>query len=355
MMARILAFIVLAVCTLLPTLAQARGNDIRIGRMSPLRVEGAPELIRHEFSAVCGDLEDARCPIESRWTLPASDEPRAAVVYLLRAEGTKVTVDGEPVRFTIEADGRGWAGEGLSRVRVILPASDEPQVLGLSTELGLDDMGPKCGLGMAWPLGELRHISQHPVYVSIELDTELGDDTKDPPRVTFDGEIEYEVAAPRGWNIYGARGRRAKHGRRWRFSSAHPELTGTNRGVIHGPVVAAGARFPKRRDANLWLRGGWEVASFPSLAHSLVVESDIERVLIVPATEIGTPAMLFIPSLSVGVGVPIRVAPEFRPGARVTGGVNFPLVSVVGGYDHFPRYRGQAVERLGFIGLQFSI
>ena len=355
MVARLFAFVVLAVCTLFPTLTQARGNDIRIGRMSPLRVEGAPELIRHEFSAVCGNLEDARCPIESRWTLPASDEPRAAVVYLLRAEDTKVTVDGEPVRFTIEADGRGLAGDGLSRVRVILPASDEPQVLGLSTELGLGDIGPKCGLGMAWPLGELRHISQHPVYVSIELDTELGDDTKDPPRVTFDGEIEYEVAAPRGWNIYGARGRRAKHGRRWRFSSAHPELTGTNRAVIHGPVVAAGARFPRRRDANLWLRGGWEVASFPSLAHSLVVESDIERVLIVPATEIGTPAMLIIPSLSVGVGAPIRVAPEFRPGVRVTGGVNFPLISVVGGYDHFPRFRGQSVERLGFVGLQFSI
>ena len=354
MVSRLFAFVVLAVCTLFSATAGASTDD-RLGRMSPLRVDGGPALLRHEFSAVCGDADDVRCDIEARWTLPASDASRTAVVYVLEARGTKVTVDGQPVRFTIEARGPEWMRNGLSRVRVILPPSDQPQVLGLSTDLGMEYVGPKCGNGITWPLGELRHISQQPTYVRIDLAAELGDDQTDPPRATFDGEIEFEVRAPRAWNVYGARGRRSGRGRRWSFSRSSPVLTGTNRAVVHGPVVGAGARFPKRRDAHLWLRGGWQVASFPSMAHSLAVESDIERVLVVPATEIGTPAMFFLPSLSVGVGAPIRVAPEFRPGVRVTGGVNFPLISVVGGYDHFPRFRGQSVERLGFVGLQFSI
>lgn len=354
MMSRLLAFVVLVVCTLFSVHARA-DPDLRIGRMSPLRVDGAPELLRHEFNAVCTKADEVRCAIEARWTLPASDTSRTAVVYVVEPHGTNITVNGEPLPATIELSEAGWIRYSLARFHVVLPPSTDPQVLALSTDIGTAHTVRKCGNEFFLPLAEARHTLHIPTYLVMELDSQFGGHANDPPPATFEGEIEFEFEAPHSWNVYGARGHRSCRGRRWVFSRPEANFKGRNRRLIHGPIVGAGVGFPKRRDPHLWLRGGWEVAYLPALTHSLAVESDIERVLVVPATEIGTPTLGILPSLSVGAGAPLRVAPEFRPGVRVSGSINHRFVSVIGGYDHFPRYRGQSVERFGFIGLQFGI
>jgi len=351
MTARLLSALLLAVFALLPNRSWA-GDDFRKARMSPLRVDGAPTLLRHEFSAECEGADDMHCAIVVRWTLPPSDAPRRAVVYLLEANEARVTIDGRPVAAMVEpSDEPSWLGAFI-RVGVVVPPSQAPVTLGLRSDLRLVPDGPRCAMGMSWPLAEVRHITQIPVSLSIDLGAELGDPDEDPPRATFDGDVEIRIDAPQRWRFSGAP--RPVDGRHT-WTQTRPWISGTDRAVIHGPVIGAGARFPRRREARPWLRGGWEFSALHFMTHTLAVESDLRNMLVVPSTEIGTGAVIILPSLSVGVGAPLRLAPAFRPGVRVYGGLNFPYVSVIGGYDHFPRYRGGSVERLGFIGLQFSL
>jgi len=324
--------------------------------MSTLLVDGGPALLRHEIDARCEGDDAPQCAVTVRWTLPPSSTERKAQVYLFNAEVEGLAVDGVPLSHVFDDDPEApLTTEGLGRLRMVLPPSAEPLVLELRATLELGYLGPMCMFSMpATPLGEQRHITQKRMWIDLALGIPFRDPERDPPPVTFEGEVEYSIDTPRTWRIEDWASER--DGPRRVSTARSPELhvSGVSRRVVHGPVIGAGL-WVRGKDKRPWLRGGWEVASIRFMVHTLSLESDLRRIVVVPTTEVGTGGWFLVPSFSAGLGVPLRISPEVRPGVRVFGGINFPIVSIVGGYDVFPAMRGAAIEHIGHVGLQFSL
>lgn len=122
-----------------------------------------------------------------------------------------------------------------------------------------------------------------------------------------------------------------------------------------GPVVGVGLGWSPE-GVRARVRAGWEVAWPRLLVHSLVVETDARRrVMLVPALELTFPEWyLLLPDLGVGLGAPIQLVPEARPGVRVHGRLGWWMFAVIGSFDHFPAARGLPRERLGSLLLQAS-
>lgn len=353
-----LVFFALAV--FLPRNSAASATDIRMGRVSRLRVEGGPRVtLTSEVS--CPRDPDA-CEATFHWTIPSADQPRNAVLLLAMGQVRTVELDGRPLEVRINEDG----GNQPVRLDLVLPASQEPLELEIAASVGLQYMGPRCGFGISYELAEQRHRLQSRVAFDVDLDAELPvspyDERNlhrahDPPVVEYAEPPEVSFSVPRAWKV----SRKGWSTRRTgSVQVATPReagklfLAAENRRVVHGAVVGIGARL-RGKDARPWLRGGWEFSVAPRMLHTLAVESDLRRITVVPSTEIGTGGWFILPALSAGVGVPVRVHPELRPGARVWGGLNYPIVGIVGGYDVFPAVGRAPIEHVGHIGLQFSI
>ncbi|MBL4687384.1 MAG: hypothetical protein JKY37_22500 [Nannocystaceae bacterium] len=212
-----------------------------------------------------------------------------------------------------------------------------------------------CSLS-GYPFAEARHPLMQREIFDVQFDASIGGVVEDPPPVRYERTPTIDVDIPRSWSLR----RRTWHleqARRRTLARARggqSYLLATKHRVAHGPVLGAGARF-RGREVRPWLRGGWEFSTVQFLVHTVAVESDLRRISIVPSTEIGSRSLLLVPPLSVGVGVPVRLAPHVRPGARVFGGLNSRFVSLVGGYDVLPRMRGRPTEHVGFLGLQASL
>ncbi len=357
MAGRALGLLVIALCSLLPAVASAGPNE-HVARMSRLLVDGAPTALDYDAALTCAE-EELSCAAEVAWTLPAHAEPRQAVLYLWQGEVQSLTVDGRVTAYTTDdgSDENAWHLGELLRVEFTLPATTEPLQVELETTLVMTHRGPRCGMGMMIPLAEMRHITQSKVDYLVDLDAMDGWPQGDPPPVFIEEEnVEITLDVPRQWKLERLDWSFERHGSRRHATSKRGRLRvgATDRRWAHGPALAVGARM-RGRDARPWLRGAWEFSRVPLLVHSAAIESDFRRMVLVPSTEIGTAGWFILPSLSAGLGVPVRVYPEVRPGARAWGGLNFPVVSIVGGYDVFPRMAGHRTEHVGHVGLQFSI
>ncbi len=121
-----------------------------------------------------------------------------------------------------------------------------------------------------------------------------------------------------------------------------------------GPMVAAGLDVgagPRPR-----LRIGWE---FATLRHwwiqSLALESDLRALTLVPTTEVASPVLLtVIPSLGLGLGVPLRIFPEVRAGVRTQLSLGWPRLSLLGTFDVYPARPGRTDLR-GGVMLQLGL
>jgi hypothetical protein len=121
-----------------------------------------------------------------------------------------------------------------------------------------------------------------------------------------------------------------------------------------GPVVGAGLGWGPE-GLRPRLRIGYELAYPRVLVNSVVVETDARRrVMIVPSWELtfGDGWPVFLPDIGAGLGVPIEVVPEARPGVRVHGRFGFWIFHLIGSFDHFPAIRGLGIQRLGSLALQ---
>lgn len=346
----VLMALVLALC---PSVASAAAGHARFAEVSRLRVEGGPRV---DLAADLYCLEHThRCTAVLRWTITSSDEPRDAVVYLMSGDVESVKIGGEAVEPILRSQ-VSFTGSA-TRVSVVLPPGKEPMTLELRATLVTKRAGLLRALGMPVDVSEKRHPTQRRPSVRIDLDG-AKEQPGDPPAVGFANAPTVSFSPPR------SRGT----GRTWSTKAAQRRGTATpqeededdlvvrakSRRVVHGPVVGFGARI-RDRTARPWLRGGWEFSAAPRMLHTLALESDLRRMTIVPSTEIGTRGAFFGPSLSLGIGAPIRVAPNVRPGARVMGGVNFWFVGLIGGWDVFPTLGRAPIEHVGHVGLQFSI
>jgi hypothetical protein len=120
-----------------------------------------------------------------------------------------------------------------------------------------------------------------------------------------------------------------------------------------GPIVAAGLGWSPE-GLRPRLRVGWELAWPKLLVHSLVVETDARRRLtLIPAWELAIPEWhVVFPDLGVGLGVPVQLLPDARPGVRVQGRFGFWIFHIIGAWDHYPAVRGLPHENHGALMLQ---
>lgn len=119
-------------------------------------------------------------------------------------------------------------------------------------------------------------------------------------------------------------------------------------------MIATGIGFTG--ETRFRLRAGYEVGSAPFAVHRLTVETDFDRVLLVPATEIASPNIFFIvPSFGLSAGAPVQVRPTTRAGVRGALTASWPVFSIVGHVDTFPAMGGEGLELHGGLYGQFSI
>ncbi|WP_224362910.1 hypothetical protein [Hyalangium versicolor] len=105
-----------------------------------------------------------------------------------------------------------------------------------------------------------------------------------------------------------------------------------------GVQLGVGARLGD--GSRFMARLGYQLAAPESFLHSLSVETDFrEQLVFTPLTQYATPQILIIPSLGLGVGVPVQVLPEARPGLRLLVDLHFGPVGAALSWDHYPRLR----------------
>lgn len=177
----------LTVC-LSPTTSAAARNDIRLGRVSRLQVDGAPRVkLASEVS--CPD-DSGPCMARLHWAIPSADHPRDAVLLLASGQVQSVTLGGAALGHQIDEEGGGRP----VRLDFVLPASQEPLELEIAATLQFEHVGPTCGFGMSFDLATQRHWSQHSAAIDIQLDAQAPVDpyvernlqrADDPPGVEY--------------------------------------------------------------------------------------------------------------------------------------------------------------------------
>jgi hypothetical protein len=85
----------------------------------------------------------------------------------------------------------------------------------------------------------------------------------------------------------------------------------------------------------------WQASRLISLAAELERGGDVTGeedmgIVIVPAFAFASPMVLFIPSLSIGAGLPVRVSPQVDVGARIQLDVHFGPVGYFLAFDYYP-------------------
>ncbi len=329
--------LLVALCVLPSRHARAEVEDFRLAGVSALRVDGAPKLLQQETDIEC-DAVSERCLLHARWSVPASTSPREAVVYVAANESATVEIDGEVADHHAQYTNGDGQYYGAERFSFVVPPTRGPATVVLEVRFDMEDHRTKCAFGMSFGFFEVRHSTQRRTTYLVHLDLTAPDE-QDPPATGPPSAPRIRMKAPRGWTL-----------RDRGPSLYHAE----DRRLLHGPIIGAGVRL-HAGTKRPWLRGGWEFMSLPFMAHTVAVESDLRRMLVVPTTEIGTPASVFLPSLSLGAGLPVRVFPKARVGVRTVASLNFWLVSITGAYDVFPATGGDALEHVGRVGVQFSI
>lgn len=131
-------------------------------------------------------------------------------------------------------------------------------------------------------------------------------------------------------------------------------LTPPRRRWFHGgPFFGAGAAFSFGAASGTSFRArlGYEIAAPAFLLISLALETDFQRShTVVPVVSVASEGLLsVIPSASLGVGIPVDLAPSARAGVRLQLTLHWPFVGVVFAAD------GLVGAPLGPPQLRFSL
>ncbi|WP_240356472.1 hypothetical protein [Myxococcus eversor] len=87
----------------------------------------------------------------------------------------------------------------------------------------------------------------------------------------------------------------------------------------------------------LLARLGYQFAAPEAFLHSFSAETDFHKQLVLtPLSQYATPQVAIIPSLGLGLGVPVQVLPDVRPGLRLLVDLHFGPVGAVLNWDHYP-------------------
>ncbi len=114
--------------------------------------------------------------------------------------------------------------------------------------------------------------------------------------------------------------------------------------------------LPPEREGELVVRGvvRLEQRFLPS-GYSLSVETDFrEQLVLTPLTQYATPQVILLPSVGLGVGVPVQVLPDVRPGLRLLADLHFGPVGAALSWDHYPRLR-EGSDSFSRLALLFQV
>ncbi|WP_157595363.1 hypothetical protein [Plesiocystis pacifica] len=281
----------------------------------------------------------------------------------------RVAVNGVEVPTTIDGlrDRRGAAAtvdeDGyILPDRVALSADDAGRV---EVEVTLVlDLERYRGGHCTTPAGVARHPFASPHYTSIDFDLEPEHLRADPVETPIapGASAEVQVRAPfvhfprlRLRDHQSLRSRGRHHLRRRLPADSLRSVSVEHRRWSHGPVAAGGVGFgPQIRPR---LRAGYELAGPYLTVASAAVEGDaIEELLVVPALEVASPdSPYFIPSVSLGVGAPVLVLPEPRPGVRALWSARWSILGLVGSVDIYPARGGEARTLRGALLLELTL
>jgi hypothetical protein len=293
-------------------------------------------LVRSE--AVRFNCNDAvTCEVLARWHLAPTASATKLTIELERAEVKELVLDGQPLDFVVSESepnpNAGWSSRfQLATLSADLPASGAERML--VARLRLD------ATFATGPLFTSMVLTRHP-FVHREPDCTT---------VWYSGPQSHPVHR----DVVLERTPRVRR-RRSRVMDEVEEFPICVGRLWHGgPLVGIGAGFEPR--ARLRLRAGYELSSSRFTVHGLAVETDVRhQVLVVPYTDVGSPNVFIIaPSVALGVGGPLRVWPDFRAGVRVQLTLSWPIVSLIGAFDAFPRMRDEPTLYYGAFLTQFS-
>jgi hypothetical protein len=114
-----------------------------------------------------------------------------------------------------------------------------------------------------------------------------------------------------------------------------------------GARLGDGSRFMARL--------GYQLAAPESFLHSLSAETDFrDQLVLTPLTQYATPQVAIIPSLGLGLGVPVQVLPEVRPGLRLLADLHFGPLGAALSWDHYPAMRA-GTDSLSRLILLFQV
>ena len=102
--------------------------------------------------------------------------------------------------------------------------------------------------------------------------------------------------------------------------------------VFHGgPFLAAGGSFER----GFRLRAGYEIGFMQPFLASASIETGFDDVVLAAQLEAALPQILYVPSLGVAAGVPVRVAPDVEVGIRIELSAVI-LAGFVSTFDYYP-------------------
>ncbi|WP_245768869.1 hypothetical protein [Stigmatella aurantiaca] len=341
--------------------------------LSPGSARTRSEVLGEELSFDCSGAErEEACRFEARYRLRNSTSEAEVIdaAFLgIRVREVSVAFDGEPLPL---AQGQRDSPESTSEEALGQLARTSVERFGFTLTLPPERGGELVVRGVVrlerrflssgyeWPAVQARHVllsskTQRATYW--DIDYLLG------PIRTWAGspELHVTVRIPSAWEVGSSpdasartlpeatgwqvrrQGAHAVAERRIEGASA-PEwfniaLTQRKPWWTPGGVqLGVGARLGG--SSRFMARLGYQLAAPESFLHSLSVETDFrEQLVLTPLTQYATPQILILPSLGLGVGVPVQVRPEARPGLRLLVDLHFGPAGAALSWDHYPRLR----------------
>lgn len=320
-------------------------------------VEVAQEEVELDCRAA-GEPDALECALHVTWTLrnptESAETPRVVLGWP-REEAAELRVAGAPIA-------------ELPTVRpltVIVPPGATTEIelratLTLESELVGGTSGIPTPITAVDPL-----YARHPLLATQWVSARRGLRWARPDDLRFAavGPTSVRVRAPDGWHP-GSDLRSTDEPHVFRFASPEGqpaaryvvlELTRGSRGDFFrngGPFLALGGTI----DAGFRGRLGYEIGLDEFVLVSVSVDTDFERqVIVTPLVEVASWGMVIIPSLSLGLGVPIRVTDHAEhpstAGVRIESSATFYSVAFVASLDVWPVDGSYALSLLGRIGL----
>lgn len=368
---RRLLFSALVCGSLLPASVRAQPTSaVRIGAtrsMSPLAVAITREEVELDCLPPDGDDRAMPCDLRIRITLANAESELVAAPLLFTVERADGLTIGEPG--TVSAT----AVPVLRPLTFPIPSGGE-RTLELHGSIELR----RADTGMTGVTDALA--ARHPLVATATTGTErsfvyarpvAGHFTSVPEEITVRVRVpegHYLDTRGAGWSVEGTPRDRVATVRMPRDSrvvdlpisirSGAPELDIIRNG---GPFLAFGAAIGDGRPTTFRGRVGYEIGFIDWIIVGVSAETDFARVVEVAVMlEAASPSMVFPPSFSVGVGLPIRVwsDPAAMPaatsptaGIRVAGGLTFLAIGFEALFDYWPTDNAWSLGLLGRIGL----